>query len=277
MTYFAYEGNERARPPFLLRYFAELWRYRHLARNLVGADLRARFRRSHLGILWAALQPMGFAFVLAYVLHYVMQQPFAAFYIYVLAGFITWDLIASPINLGLVTLQNAEGYLRQRRIPLLIFQIRAPLATLAMFSCATLGFFVCQAALGETPPLGLHTLLLAPFVGFAFALMVPLCIIFSLLGTQLRDLVHITSMALQAVWMTSPVMMPRELFEHHRLQWLVKVNPAISLLDMFRDPMVYGRFWDRQDVITMAAWTILLWIIAIAMSISAGRKVVYRL
>ena len=45
------------------RYVQELLRYRHLSVNLMASDIRSRFRRSRLGVLWAIIQPMVYAMV----------------------------------------------------------------------------------------------------------------------------------------------------------------------------------------------------------------------
>jgi ABC-type polysaccharide/polyol phosphate export permease len=73
--------------PFLTRYAADLFTYRHLCWNLVGADLRARFRRSRLGILWAIIQPLAFALMIAAVWGGMFNvADYWAFAIYVFSG-----------------------------------------------------------------------------------------------------------------------------------------------------------------------------------------------
>ena len=53
------------------------------------------------------------------------------------------------------------------------------------------------------------------------------------------------------------------------------LNPLVSFLDMFRDPVLYGRLWEAQDVIVMLIWIGLLWVGAIIASMSAGRRIVF--
>jgi len=44
---------------------------------------------------------------------------------------------------------------------------------------------------------------------------------------------------------------------------------------MMRDPVLYGRFWQAQDVLVISAWTVGLWCVAILVSGSHGRKLVF--
>jgi ABC-type polysaccharide/polyol phosphate export permease len=53
------------------------------------------------------------------------------------------------------------------------------------------------------------------------------------------------------------------------------VNPVVPLLDMLRDPVMYGRLWDPQDIIVISAWSVGLWILAMFVAASSGRKVVF--
>src|SRR5262245_9710114 len=121
----SYENIHGTRLPFVLRYVLDLVTYRHLAFNLVGADLRSRFRRSYFGILWAVLQPLGFALVIAWIWGSVFRvESVWEYALYVFSGLIIWDYFAAVMNVSQDSLTAAEGYLKQTRIPFFVFQAR---------------------------------------------------------------------------------------------------------------------------------------------------------
>jgi ABC-type polysaccharide/polyol phosphate export permease len=107
--------------------------------------------------------------------------------------------------------------------------------------------------------------------------MLPLSILMSVAGTQFRDLRYITMMLLQAMFFLTPVMLARDFLQKPPLDILNVVNPAVPLINLFRDPMLYGEYWNLRDVIVIASWTGGLWVAAIAASIAFGRKVVFAL
>ncbi len=124
----SYVNFERRPLPLGLDYVAELLRFRHLALNLVSSTLRSRFRRSRLGILWAVIQPLGFALIIAWAWGFIMHLPtFWDFAVYVYAGMIVWEAFGTVMNNSLEMVTASGGYLKQARIPLLIFQARTPL------------------------------------------------------------------------------------------------------------------------------------------------------
>ncbi len=258
-----------------LSYLRNFARYRSLCSNLVAADLRARFRRSHLGILWAMIQPLSFAIVLALVWGAVFEQNYLAFSVYVLSGIIVWEYFSNTILTAQDSLISAEGYLKQARIPLLVFQLRAPLAGLVTFFAGLVSLFVLQAALGKLPAIGWHLAQIPLFVILLLLFIMPVGIIFSILGTQLRDLRHVSLIAINALFFLSPIMLARDYLSSERLAFLQYANPIIPLLDLFRAPVVEGVFWSQGQLIVVGIWTAALWSAAIALSGFFGRRIVF--
>lgn len=272
-----YERIHRANTPFALRYLADVWRYRYLASNLISSDLRSRFRRSAIGPLWAIIQPMGYTFVVSYVLSVVIGQDFQSFWLYLISGWLIWDVIAGGATGGIHALTSGVGYLRQARIPLFIFQFRVAMGGFVTLFFAFIAMLVVMVITQQPPAWGPQLTLIAPLLVLLFLFVMPMTIIFSLLATSFRDLPYILPILVQLGFLSSPVMLPREAFQQRQLAALEFINPAVSFLDMFRDPVLYGRWWDRTDVLLVGGWISAVWIIALLMAASNGRQVVYRL
>jgi len=262
--------------PFVFRYIADLVAYRHLCWHLVGSDLRSRFRRSRLGILWAFIQPLGFAIMIAYVWGAFDRRVSTwEFAFYVLAGHAVFDLFSNVVNSGQTAIMAAGGYLKQARVPLLIFQFRVTATAIVFFLVELIAVVAFGAAIGAFPPPGQHLLLIPLYVVVAGLFCLPLCMLFSIAGTLYRDLRHASALLLRAFFLTSPVMLPRAILEQPKLQFLEVLNPLVPLLDMFRDPVMYGRMWDPKDVLVLSVWTAGLWAIALIWGASVGRKLVF--
>jgi lipopolysaccharide transport system permease protein len=262
--------------PGALRYLNELAQYRHLLWNLVGSDIRSRFRRSSLGILWAVIQPMGFSVVLGFVWGGMLGVPnIWTFAIYIYSGMLVWEYISNIIIGSQDSLVAGEGYLRQARIPFFVFQARQPLSGLVVAGFGFLGFVVFAAAFGELATPGLHTLLVIPYVGLLFLFALPLAMILSVLGVQFRDLKHISTILVQGLFFISPIMLVRDVLKSETLAWMQFANPIVPLLDLFRAPLLDGKMWSPTELVTMAAWISALWVIAIGVSIRNGRKLIY--
>ncbi len=259
------------------KYFSDLKRYRSFCLHLVGAALRARFRRSRLGILWAVLQPLAFAAMIAAVWSAMFDRPLLAFAMYVYAGMIVWECVSQTIAGALNALTASEGYLKQTRIPFFVFQARVALTNIVIFTCGLVGLVIVLPLLGQMPMPGWHLLLAPLFYPLLLLFITPLAIIFSVLGTQFRDVHHITTIALQALFFLSPVLLDRAYLDRPQLAWLPWANPLVPLLDMFRAPLIDGTGWRWLDLGIVGLWIVLLWTLALAMARLFGRRLVFAL
>lgn len=274
----SYVNIQDRKLPSALRYIGELVTFRHLCWNLVASDLRSRFRRSRLGILWAILQPLSFSLLVAAVWGSVFEvTDYWQFAIYVFSGMIVWEFVGTVVNVSQDALTNAEGYLRQTRIPLLIFQIRTPLSALIVFFCGALGLAIFLAAFQRLPPVGPHLALIPAFVGVLLVLGIPVAIFMSVIGTQFRDVKHISGVLMQGLFMISPVMLDRHVLNRPELEFMAVANPVVPLLDLFRDPVLNSKMWDQQDLLVLSIWAAALWILALIASMRVGRKIVFAL
>lgn len=273
MTNFALDSRQN----FGGRYFSDLWRYRHLCWNLVGSDLRSRFRRSRLGLLWAVLQPLCFSLMIAIVWGALFQQGFMTYAVYVFSGMLVWEYFTNVVFQAQDSLVASEGYLKQGRIPLIVFQMRGPVAGMIVFVAGMLGYFALVAALDQLPKAGFHLLLVLAFLPVLLAFLTPIAIIFSILGTQYRDLRHATAIAVNALFFLSPIMIAREYLESERLVVLHYANPMMPLLDMMRAPLLDSTYWNNQDVMVLGGWIVGLWVLALSLSARFGRRIVFAL
>ncbi len=274
----SYSNYQSKKVPGFVRYLADLMRYRHLCWNLVGSDLRSRFRRSRLGILWAVIQPLAYSLIIAWAWGAIFQdQTYWSFAVYVFSGMLVWEYFTGTVNNSLDGLINAVGHLRQSRVPFFIFQARTPMTGMVIFLAGILGLVVLLAALQRLPPLGYHYLLVPAFMGVLLMFLLPLSIIASIVGAKYRDVKHIVTLSFQALFFLSPVMLARSYMEASQLAVLKYVNPLVPLIDMFRDPLLDGKVWEVEDVITVAAWGGGLWILAFVAALRSGRRLVFAL
>lgn len=274
----AYVNIQERRLPFVLRYLGDLMTYRHLCWNLVGSQLRARFRRTRLGVLWAVIQPFAFALMIAGVWGALQRSAsYWEFALYVFTGQVAFEFFSEAFQGGQNALTNAKGFLQQARIPFFVFQLRTVVSAIVMFMFSMVGILLFSTAIGHAPQLGMHLLLVPAFVIVVVLFTLPIVIIMSLIGALFRDVAYISALAERALFLLSPVMLPREILQEPQLRFLEFVNPMVSFIDMFRDPLVYNRMWEMQDVIVMGVWVTGLWVIAMFTAASVGRKVVFAL
>jgi ABC-type polysaccharide/polyol phosphate export permease len=63
-----------------------LWSYRHLVRELIARDIKARYKRSALGVGWTMLSPLLNMAALTFAFSTLLRQQIANFPVYLLCG-----------------------------------------------------------------------------------------------------------------------------------------------------------------------------------------------
>jgi len=254
--------------------FSRIWAYRHLCVHLAFSDLRARFRRSYLGILWAMLQPLLMTIALSVVLVYVFDQSFQEYSIYVYTGLIAWEFVAAGFTLGAVSLVGAEGYLKQSRIPLVIFAFKAMIHAGVIFLFAFFGFAL-YALFVKPEIVGASWLLLPAFWAVAIFSVTPLAVISSILNMRVRDYQQALGLLLQVAVYVSPIFIAREIFNKSHLAVFTYFNPVAAYVDFFRAIIIQGRLPSTHDVTSCLLYGTLFWIVAIIVVRKNEQKIIY--
>jgi lipopolysaccharide transport system permease protein len=263
-------------------YLIDLWRYRHLAFHLANADLKSRFRRSSLGILWAMIHPLSFALMYSFVLvKFFNADSFADFSVYVLTGMVLWDCLANFAGLGAVSIISGAGYLKQSPMPMLLFPIRTTMTLIIVFLIGVCAIAFYVAVLGQFVPLqaklSIYWEWLAPLTLALFFLGIPIATIAGFMNVLFRDTQQVIVIATQALWFSSPVFFPRELFETEGLALWGMINPVVALCDIFRAAVIEGQPPSPDSWIVVGSWGCALWILAIIMIAFNDRKCIHGL
>lgn len=251
-------------------------RFRYLLIHLVASDVRSRYRRTSLGILWAVVWPILFSTIFSVVAVNIFHTPLGIYVAYVVTGFTVWDFLAGAINGGTVSLTQAEGYLRQARLPYVLFPIRTVsyLAVNFMFgsiACALVILLVVPGAAGPTWAWW------PVCFAMAFLFAVPLAAISAVANLKFRDYSYGISLVVFLLWYLSPALIAREIYEKPNLKPFTDVNPLASMIDLFRDPLLNRLPPQSHDLVIVAVYTAGLWVIAGLWMKVEGRRLIYHM
>ena len=258
----------------LSTYIRLCWRYRHFWVHLAFSDLRARFRRSYLGLLWLTLQPLLLTSMMSVVFIVVLKQPFKDYSVYLFSGLIVWDFITGCFNIGSATFLAAEGYIRQVRLPMIIYPMKALLYCSIVFGFAFSGFII-YCLLVKPSIFSWHWIFLLPFFGVLVLFGAPLTIISAITNIKFRDFQQSITLLLQMLMYASPIMFTRSIFDHPSLRLWTTINPIAALLDLFRDPLINDTVPALLSYAVVLLWATLLWGLASWMLIRNERKIVF--
>lgn len=257
-------------------YLQQIYQSRFFWLHLTLADLRAKYRRSLLGILWAMLQPLALTLLLSFVMGKLFKIPILEYIPFIFSGLIVWEFIASSTVAGCNALVNAEIYIKQYTHPLAIYPLRHVLSSLITLTFALLGLLILIAA---WRPLNLIMLPAVVFLAMPLLLIWawPLAIIVAWVGTVFRDLQQLVTIFLQALWYISPVFFQPKLFYQANLHFLVDANPIYHVLNLFRMPLLDGQLPPLTSCLYVLFTALLLWLLAGTILFKKESKLIFYL
>lgn len=230
---------------------AYAWRTRRAWWFTATARTQARFARTTLGSFWLGFSNLLSIAILSAVYGTVFQvKDFTLYVVYLGAGLVIWNAIASAIGSAPTLFEYNSGHLRNNNLnPVFYtleewaFQVQTFLQSLAL---VLLGLSYFQHSLF------LHLLLYGwlPFLNLIlFIYWVPLVV--CLLGARFRDLFQLVPILLQLVFLLSPILYDRKSLGH--LAWTADFNPLYRALSPLRDVLLHGELKWQQSL-----WGLLL-------------------
>ena len=151
------ERAQAAAPPTPARKsaIAELLQYRELVALLVVRELKVRYKRSVLGLLWTMLNPLLLMVVYTVVFATIMRAPQRNFAIFLLSGLLPWLFFSTSVLQGLNSILTNQELIRKVRLPQAVFPLSVVGSNLVNFSLSLAPLLLLMAVLGQpfTPAL----------------------------------------------------------------------------------------------------------------------------
>lgn len=224
----------------MLGYLRSIWASRYFWLALVQMDLRVRYRGSVLGLGWSLLHPIAMTILFCLVFGTLLNQDVAFYAPFVMIGLTCWSFLHQVTLQGCQSFINGELYIRQYSRPLAIYPLRTTLANGFHFLVA-LGVVFILAWTYRGFPGFLPLIGLIPAVFLLIALGWGLAMLLGLLNLHFRDIHHLGEIGLQIFFYLTPVLYPAEVLVQRRLGLVVQLNPLVPFIEMFREPLLFGR------------------------------------
>ena len=219
----------------------ELFRYRDLIRLLVARDLKVRYRRSAIGLLWTLLYPMLLMLVFSVVFSTIFRFQIENFAVYALSGIIFWNFFSQVITTSMYSLRGNAALLTKLPVPKAVFPLATVLSGLLNLLFSVIPLLLLMLITGH--PWSPALLFLPVGVAIAAILTLGMGLLLSPLAAFFSDTVELVGLLLTLLMYLTPIFYPVSIVPPH-LRWLVEWNPLRAALDVFRLPIYEGTLPD---------------------------------
>lgn len=270
-----YDSAAPRRP--LIDEFRSLWVYRSLIRLLVTKDLTLRYKRSVLGVWWTLLNPI----LTAAVMWLVFSQIFGRlsedvpFIVYLLSGILLIQtFFAQGVLASGSSLMSSSAVLTKIRVPGEVFAFTAAIAAGVNFFIGLVPLLIIMVLTGVAIP---WTVILIPIPAIAMlGLVTGVGMLIAAAAVHFYDVLDLTRVLMQlAVWLV-PTFYPLEMVPE-TFQFVIKINPLFSYLEVFRGFMYRGEFAPTWNFVMMGVSALFFLAIGVWVFSKSWRNMVVKL
>lgn len=222
---------------------------RDLLVELVYRDIKLRYRRSVLGILWSLISPLLQLIVLGLVFRFILPLDIENFTLFLFIGLLSWIWFQSSIMSGTASIVDNRDLIRRPYFPIGILPTVPIASNLIHFLLSLPVVFLILALTGNRIPATVALLPLIIVVQFLFTW--SLANYLAVLEVSFRDTEHLVSVLLLLWFYLSPVFYNSEIIPE-QYQPLFALNPMVHIISGYRDVLMYGQIPPLLPLLTIA-------------------------
>ncbi|MBQ5782097.1 MAG: ABC transporter permease [Oscillospiraceae bacterium] len=224
---------------FVKSRFSMFYRYRFLLQNLIQRDIKVKYRRSTLGILWSVLNPLMMMCVLTLVFSFAFRSNIENYPVYLLSGQLLFTYFTESTSMAMESVIGYAPLIKKVYVPKYIFPLEKSCFGFINM-CFSLVALVLVMLITRAPFHATFILAVYPMVTlFVFSLGVGMFLASS--AIFFRDIIHLWSVFTTALMYASAIFYPVSILDGTIMQHLINFNPLYWYIDAFRQVVLRGQ------------------------------------
>lgn len=224
----------------------ELWQYRELFLSLVIRDLKVKYQRSFLGLIWTFLNPLLTVVVLIAVFSHVIRIQIDHYWAFLVSGFFAWHFIQMTLYNATTILANNASLSRSVYFPREILILSTAASKLVEFLFeTTIVLMLLSVFYYDSIPLSLSllpTLIMIQLV-MVIGLMFPVAVI----SVLFHDVQHALPIIITSFFYLTPVFYPASMIPES-LRPFYYLNPFAGLFELYH-LVIYEGVWPSIQLL----------------------------
>ena len=225
--------------------------YLFVIRELTSREIKRKYSRSYLGIVWSVLNPLLSMAVISLIFSQLFQRSIENFPIYYLTGYVLWQMFTGATSASMTTLVDNKAMLIKVKLPMEVFVLARVYTSFVNLGYSMAAYVVMLAVFRISPK---WTMLFSPVIlVFLLLFSTGLAYMLSAAYVFFGDVQHLYSVLL-TLWMyCSAIFYPVEMLEGF-VRGLIEQNPIYNYIDSLRQVVMYGRLPGGWEMARMVLW-----------------------
>ena len=228
-----------------MNFIDRLVKYREFLKTNIKKEIRGKYKKSYLGILWSFLAPLLMIMVYAIIFPIILKSPEKNYTVFLMTAMIPWNFFTTCVTQGSFVMIANGNILKKVYFPREILPISLVTSGLINFliSCIIIGLFLLFTGIGFS----WYILLFPIYVLIEFVFILGVVLALSAITVYLRDIEHIIGVIIQALFYATPIVYSLSTIPSQFL-WVFKLNPMSYIVQGFRDVLYYQQMPSMTDL-----------------------------
>ena len=225
--------------------------YWFVIQQLTSRELKRKYARSVLGVLWSVLNPLLSMGVLTLIFSQMFRRTIENYPIYYLTGYLLWQAFTGTSNSAMTTLADNRTLLLKVKFPMELFVLTRGCTALVNLGYSFVAYGVMLLVFRVE--VGWAALFLVPIVGCLFLFSLGISYALSAAYVFFGDVRHLYSVAL-TLWMyCSAIFYPADQLSGP-IRQVVEFNPLYLYIRCLRGAVMEGLPPTWEEIARMVAW-----------------------
>ena len=225
--------------------------YWFVVQQLTARELKRKYARSVLGVVWSVLNPLLSMAVLSLIFSQLFRRSIENYPIYYLTGYLLWQAFTATTNAAMTTLADNRTLLLKVKFPMELFVLTRGCTALVNLGYSFVAYGVMLLVFRVE--VGWAALFLVPIVGCLFLFSLGISYALSAAYVFFGDVRHLYSVAL-TLWMyCSAIFYPADQLSGP-IRQVVEFNPLYLYIRCLRGAVMEGLPPTWEEIVRMVAW-----------------------
>lgn len=239
-------------------------KYRNLLSELTRKNVKLKYRDSWLGIFWSFLQPLLNMIVLSVVFGNIFgsnREHIVCYPVYLFTGRLLFEFFTSSTKRALTSFRSNAPIIKKVYVPKYMYPVSGILSNFVTFAISIICYICVWIFFKATGIQGGSGLTIN---GYALLFFIPMAIllvfvvgvglILSVLQVYFRDVEYIWDVFCTLLFYCIPIIYPLQQITTPWIQIVIKINPLYSMLELFRQCVLYCQPMSWKLLLYALAW-----------------------
>lgn len=215
--------------------------YQFLLTQLIVKNIKLKYRKSYLGVLWSLIEPILTMFVLTLIFGKLLGRGDQYFPIYVLSGRLLYSYYSTCTKQAMRSIRSHASMIKKVYVPKYLYPLSSCISSYVISLISLVDLFLVVLIMGM--PLTPRIFLAVVPVLILFFLAYGSSMILATIDVFFRDIEYIWDVFLMLIMYSCAIFYKVESMVGTTAYTILKLNPLFCLIQSFRD-CIYGSPMD---------------------------------